>query len=85
LKGSEENAHVHLICDLDEWVWPQHLVSAVSDPGNIRVGGAGRQEDEKGAVVEMQVTDRYYRAIARIDFHYFLTKGYSEVNCNSLN
>jgi len=34
----------------------------------------GAKNYEKGAVVELQVTDRYYRAIAKIGFHYFLTQ-----------
>src|SRR6266568_849366 len=34
----------------------------------------GTKNYEKGAVVELQVTDRYYRAIAKIGFHYFLTQ-----------
>jgi len=50
------------------------IISAVWPSVTLGPGVLGAKNYEKGAVVELQVTDRYYRAIAKIGFHYFLTQ-----------
>lgn len=68
------SATVHLICDPDERIWLEPLIKEVWP--NVTLGPAkqGANHYENGAVVELQVNNRYFRAIAKVGFHYFLTQ-----------
>jgi hypothetical protein len=68
------SATVHLICDPDERVWLEPLINAVWPSGTFGPAVVGAKNYENGAVVDLQVNHRYFRAIAKIGFHYFLTQ-----------
>lgn len=68
------NSTMHLVFDPDERAWLQTLVEAVWPMVTFGLTAPGARNYPKGAVVEMGVTDRYHRAIAKLGFHYFLTQ-----------
>jgi hypothetical protein len=64
---------VHLICDPDERVRLEALILAVWPLVSFGPATPGASSYEK-PVIDIQVTDRYFRAVAKIGFHYFLTQ-----------
>ncbi len=71
--GVTQPADVRLIYDPEELVWLEPLFKAAFPSisfGDKALGARNYQ----GAVVKLELTDRYFRAIAKIGFHYFLTQ-----------
>ena len=68
------NAKVILICDPEEGVWLKPLINAAWPKVTFGEGTPGATNYEQGAVIEIRVTLRYFQAIAKIGFHYFLTQ-----------
>jgi hypothetical protein len=66
-------ATVRLICDAQEREWLEPLILTLWPKASFGEPVLGAKTFEK-AVIEMQCTDRYFRAIAKIGFHYFLTQ-----------
>jgi len=71
--GVAQPAEVRLIFDPSEREWLEPLVKAAWPTASLSEKGLGATNYE-GAVVELQLTDRYFREIAKIGFHYFLTQ-----------
>ena len=71
--GVTHSADVRLICDPSERERLEPLIKAAWPAASFSEKGLGATNYE-GAVVELQLTDRYFRAIAKIGFHYFLTQ-----------
>jgi hypothetical protein len=72
-------ADVRLIYDPSEFVWLEPLFKAAFPDASFEERGLGAENYPQGAAVKIELTDRYFRAIAKIGFHYFLTQfsGYS--------
>jgi hypothetical protein len=71
--GVTQPADVRLIYDPEELMWLEPLFKAAFPSisfGDRALGARNYQ----GAVVKLELTDRYFRAIAKIGFHYFLTQ-----------
>jgi hypothetical protein len=66
-------ATIQLICDPEERVRLEPLILAVWPRVSFSAPVLGATQFEK-AVIDLQLTDRYFRAIAKIGFHYFLTQ-----------
>ena len=60
---------VHVFADEDEIEWVESLLS--DRGGRIEWHGA-KPSSTRGATFTVEVTNRYFRAIAKIGFHYFL-------------
>ena len=71
--GVAQPADVRIIYDPSEREWLEPLVKAAWPRASLSEKGLGATNYE-GAVVELQLTDRYFREIAKIGFHYFLTQ-----------
>src|ERR1700730_15233392 len=71
--GVAQPADVRLIYDPSEREWLEPLIKAAWPSASLSEKGLGATNYE-GAVVELQLTDRYFREIAKIGFHYFLTQ-----------
>jgi hypothetical protein len=71
--GVTQPADVRLIFDPSERQWLEPLVKAAWPTASLSEKGSGAA-NYQGAVVELQVNDRYFRGIAKIGFHYFLTQ-----------
>jgi|GEM_PF-3341390 len=64
---------IRLVCEQKEMTSMQQLVQAAWPSTTVaEVGLTAVTYD--GAMVDIQVTNRYFRAIAKIGFHYFLTQ-----------
>jgi hypothetical protein len=63
-----------LICDPEESIWLKPLITAAWPKVTFGEGTPGATNYEQGAVIAIQVTLRYFQAIAKIGFHYFLTQ-----------
>jgi hypothetical protein len=72
--GVTQPADVRVICNPEESVWLEPLVKAAWPSASFGERALGAKNFEKGAVVKLELTDRYFRAIAKIGFHYFLTQ-----------
>jgi len=72
--GVTQPIDVRLVYDPDERVWLEPLVKAAWPSASFVERGFGARNYADGAVVKLQLTDRYFRAIAKIAFHYFLTQ-----------
>jgi hypothetical protein len=72
--GVTQPADVRLVYDPEELVWLEPLFKTAFPTASFQERGLGAKNYEKGAVVKLQLTDRYFRAIAKIGFHYFLTQ-----------
>lgn len=72
--GVTNPADVRLVCDSAEREWLEPLVKAAWPTVSFAKWGLGARNYENGAVVKLQLTDRYFRALAKIGFHYFLTQ-----------
>jgi hypothetical protein len=72
--GVIQPADVRLIYDPEERYWLEPLIKAAWPAASFVERGLGARNYEDGAVVKLELTDRYFRAIAKIAFHYFLTQ-----------
>jgi hypothetical protein len=72
--GVTQPADVRLLCDPSEKAWVEPLIKAAWPTVSFEPRGLAAENYRDGAVVELQVTDRYFRAIAKIGFHYFLSQ-----------
>jgi hypothetical protein len=71
--GVVQPCDFHLLCDPDESVWVEQLIKDTSP--QVTFGeSALASTNYNGAVGSVVLTDRYFRAIAKIGFHYFLTQ-----------
>ena len=68
------NANVRVFCDPEEALWLQPLIAAVWPTVTFGESQPGASNFEHGATFEIRVNLRYFRAIAKIGFHYFLTQ-----------
>jgi hypothetical protein len=71
--GVMQPADIRLIYDPEELVWLEPLFKAAFPSMSFGDTGPGAR-NYQGAIVKLQLTDRYFRAIAKIGFHYFLTQ-----------
>ena len=65
---------MHLICSPEEEQWVQDLVRATSSGISFGPGSRGTTMYASGAAVSFSLTERYFRAVAKIGFHYFLSQ-----------
>src|SRR5215831_6204011 len=65
---------VRLICDPEESAWLEPLFKAAFPAVSFGERALCASNYENGAVVKLELTDRYFRGIAKIGFHYFLTQ-----------
>jgi hypothetical protein len=72
--GVTQPADVRVICDPAESVWLEPLIKAAWPSASFGERALGAKNFKGGAVVKLELTDRYFRAIAKIGFHYFLTQ-----------
>lgn len=72
--GVTDVAESHLVCDSEESAWVEPLLRAVWPSMTLGERSLGARNYESGAVIKVQLTDRYFRAIAKIGFHYFLSQ-----------
>src|SRR5436309_1278194 len=84
-KLSVENPFdVHLICGIEKQEWVEHLITETWP--SVTVGDRGLTSTTyNGAVTTVTLTDRYFRAVAKIGFHCFLTqvREYTGAEANS--
>ncbi|HSP14046.1 MAG TPA: hypothetical protein VLV78_04770 [Thermoanaerobaculia bacterium] len=71
--GVKRPAELHFLCDDDEkhWVEPLLIKTFGGTLSSTRAEGSATYN---GAIGTVTVTNRYFRAIAKIGFHYFLTQ-----------
>lgn len=72
--GVTQPKDVRLICDPEENVWLEPLLKAAFPSVSFGERALCASNYENGAVVKLELNDRYFRAIAKIGFHYFLTQ-----------
>lgn len=65
---------MHLICDPKEEQWVQDLVCATSPGTTFGPGTRGAMIYGSGLAISFSLTERYFRAVAKISFHYFLSQ-----------
>ncbi len=71
--GIAKPEDVHVICDEQERTWVESLVQATWPSATLGITGACATSYD-GAVIEVRLTNRYFRAVAKMGFHYFLTQ-----------
>lgn len=64
---------VRVVCHDEEWTWIAPVIRDIWPDAMIGDRRALAQSYD-GATVTVTVTDRYFRAIAKMGFHYFLTQ-----------
>jgi hypothetical protein len=64
---------VHILYDPENEVWVQHLIKEAWPRAAFGEDNLA-STTSKGAVINVTLTDRYFRAMAKIGFHYFLTQ-----------
>jgi len=72
--AAEDLAEVRLLCDDDERPWVEALISAASPKARFGWTETPGTTVYDGAVGTVVMTNRYFRAVAKIGFHYFLTQ-----------
>jgi hypothetical protein len=65
---------MHLICGPEEEQWVQDLVRATSRGTSFGSGTRGTTMYGAGVAISFGLTERYFRAVAKIGFHYFLSQ-----------
>jgi hypothetical protein len=65
---------MHLICGPEELDWVQDLVRRTSPSVSFGPSTPGTTNYGKGAVIRFGLNERYFRAVAKIGFHYFLAQ-----------
>lgn len=64
---------VHMFCGPEEKDWVERLIKETWPSVTFGEGNAASTSHD-GAVGTVRLTDRYFRAIAKMGFHYFLTQ-----------
>ncbi|HEX3682192.1 MAG TPA: hypothetical protein VHU83_06585 [Bryobacteraceae bacterium] len=72
--GVGEIAEARVFYDPEETTWIEPLVRGVWPNIKFAEGELAATSYRAGATVRIELTDRYFRAIAKIGFHYFLTQ-----------
>jgi len=70
----EKPFDVHLFCDPGEKAWMESLIKAGWPESNLGDRSTMAPTTYHGAKITVVLTDRYFRAVAKIGFHYFLTQ-----------
>jgi hypothetical protein len=65
---------MYVICGQEETQWVQDLVRATSPGTVLGPGSQGTKIYGSGTAVSFSLTERYFRAVAKIAFHYFLSQ-----------
>ncbi|SPE35942.1 hypothetical protein SBA3_2320011 [Candidatus Sulfopaludibacter sp. SbA3] len=65
---------MYVICGQEEMQWVQELVSATSPGTGFGPGSQGTKIYGSGTPVSFSLAERYFRAVAKIGFHYFLSQ-----------
>ena len=65
---------MHLICGPEEEQWVQDLVCRTSPGTRFGPGSRGTTIYASGGAISFSLTERYFRAVAKIGFHYFLSQ-----------
>jgi hypothetical protein len=65
---------MYVVCGNEEREWVHDLVKAASPSVAFGPPIAGATKYDPGAVITFGLTDRYFRGIAKIGFHYFLSQ-----------
>jgi hypothetical protein len=71
--GVSQPFDVHILYDKDKEDWVERLIKETWSKATFGKGGLGGNTYQ-GVVTTVVLTDRYFRAIAKIGFHYFLTQ-----------
>lgn len=71
--GITQPEDVRFVCDMEEMVWVEPLLHAAWPETNHELKGE-TATTYNGATVDIVLTNRYFRAVAKIAFHYFLTQ-----------
>jgi hypothetical protein len=71
--GIAQPEKVHFVCDKEEMAWVEPLLVAAW-PVVINEPKGETATTYNGATVDITLTNRYFRAVAKIAFHYFLTQ-----------
>jgi hypothetical protein len=61
-----------VLYDPAELAWLERLITAAFPSATFTNQGWNARNYKNGAVLKLELTDRYFRAIANIGFHYFL-------------
>ncbi len=72
--GVTQPVDTRVVCDPEEREWVEPLIKAAWPSVSFGERGLGARNYKEGAIVKLQLTDRYFRAVAKIGFHYFLTQ-----------
>jgi hypothetical protein len=64
---------VHLLYDPETELWVESLVKGVFPPAQFGEGTLA-STSYSNAVIDISITDRYFRALVKMGFHYFLTQ-----------
>ena len=71
--GVDKPFDVHFFCNPEEKASVEDLIKEMLPSAGFGEGGMSNAKYD-GAVVTVELTDRYFRAVAKIGFHYFLTQ-----------
>jgi hypothetical protein len=71
--GIAQPEEVHFVCDREEMAWVEPLLHATWPETTHDLKGE-TATTYNGATVDIMLTNRYFRAVAKIAFHYFLTQ-----------
>lgn len=71
--GITQPEDVHFVCDKEEMAWVGPLLHATWPETTHDLKGE-TATTYNGATVDITLTNRYFRAVAKIAFHYFLTQ-----------
>jgi hypothetical protein len=71
--GLAQPEQTHFVCDQEEMVWVEPLLHAAWPETTHDLKGE-TATTYNGATVDIMLTNRYFRAVAKIAFHYFLTQ-----------
>jgi hypothetical protein len=72
--GTREVIEGRVIYDPEESSWVEPLIKAVWPDVTFSEGELAATSYTQGATIDIELTDRYFRAIAKMGFHYFLTQ-----------
>jgi hypothetical protein len=69
----ERAKHAHVYASADEIPWIESLLGTLKFEKNVQWEDGSEPIQYKNVVINFTVTERYFRAIAKIGFHYFLS------------
>lgn len=72
--GVKNPIDVRMICGPDEWDWVEKLVRDTSSTTATVTQLGEMSRTYNGGAVTIRLSDRYFRAVAKMGFHYFLTQ-----------